>query len=125
MHFNGPQTKFKNIDNFGGPCTLHTKIVKHRLHVCVQNASVFWCSGVSQEMKIKDVHEMYSWIQMRREWMCRSNAQLTTLPAVIQNKTYRTSHARFRWIHLSIQQKILLPMFINTKFLFCNYQRSC
>ena len=47
-----------------------TKIVKHRLHVCVQNAGVFWCSGVSQEMKIKDVHEMYSWIQMRREWVC-------------------------------------------------------
>ena len=37
-------------------------IVIHRLHVCVQNAGVFWCSGVSQEMKIKDVHEMYSWI---------------------------------------------------------------
>ena len=51
-------------------CTLHTKIVKHRLHVCVQNAGVFWCSGVSQEMKIKDVHEMYSWVQMRREWVC-------------------------------------------------------
>ena len=22
VHFNGPQTKFKNIDNFGGPCRL-------------------------------------------------------------------------------------------------------
>ena len=20
VHFNGPQTKFKNVDNFGGPC---------------------------------------------------------------------------------------------------------
>ena len=49
-------------DAFSVYGTLHTKIVKHRLHVCVQNAGVFWCSGVSQEMKIKDVHEMYSWI---------------------------------------------------------------
>ena len=55
--------------------------------------------------------------------MCRSNAQPKTLPAVIQSKTYRTSNARFRSMHVSFKLKILLPMYINTKFLFCNYQQ--
>ena len=40
VHLNGPQTKFKNIDNFGGPCSSAGMLA---IHNQIRNAPVFLC----------------------------------------------------------------------------------